>query len=295
MPHEKPGGPVMTKVVLITTKKPPDWESWKDLKSRKKREGRITMTQGDALAIFQKVIAATTAEEASAMLLSEIPNRRRLTSWLGQIGQKDMRLGKNRDFNAYITAVVVSIRNRNRDHELPSDRKEEQEMGKKDQRPVVIVRKNKRQNGIEESPETTERTAASGEDGNTNPVSNDEMTLALNGPEKVQESEGKGESSSDTPPEDKPATTVSKVQEYALKTLLTYADCAVQKDEEGIFHVLGRNFEDKPMLHFWLWKVGYGHLSRFIRNKDLLDSLRILSREIYRDMKETVGKPIPRW
>jgi len=58
---------------------------------------------------------------------------------------------------------------------------------------------------------------------------------------------------------------------------------------------LARNFADKPMLNFWLWKVGYAHLSKHGKNKDLVDFIRVLSREIHRDMKETVGKPIPRW
>ena len=88
---------------------------------------------------------------------------------------------------------------------------------------------------------------------------------------------------------------MSRVQEYALKSLLTYADCAIQKNESGIFDVLARNFEDKPLLNFWLWKVGYAGLSKHARNKDLLDSIRIISREIYRDMRQNVGKPVARW
>ena len=88
---------------------------------------------------------------------------------------------------------------------------------------------------------------------------------------------------------------MSRGQEYALKNLLTYADCAVQQTEMGVFDVLARNFSDKPLLNFWLWKVGYAHLATLIRNKDLLDSIRILAREIYRDMKQNIGKPVARW
>ncbi len=43
----------MSKVVLITTKKPPDWESWNQLKSRKSNDkARITMTQTEAVAVL---------------------------------------------------------------------------------------------------------------------------------------------------------------------------------------------------------------------------------------------------
>jgi hypothetical protein len=287
----------MRKVVLISTKEPPTWESWRELKGRENpNRARLTMTQQEALTILQEVLAAPSIDVAVQLLKAKLPTRKAFTYWLGQVGHRqDVRLGKGKGFVSYVRAVLESFSHRGSVNEVPSERKEKEEMAKKDQRPVVITRKGAHKNGSTMSEGTTEETHSTVEDRNTYPVSNEEMTLGQNGPEKLQESERKGESSSDTPPEDKPATSVSKVQEYARKTLLTYADCAVQKEEEGILHVLGRNFEDKGLLNFWLWKAGYGELSKLIRNKDLFDSLRIISRELYRDMKATIGKPIARW
>ncbi len=84
----------MNKLFLITTKKPPDWESWNSLKGGKKRdEARITMTQAEALAILEDIVAAGNAEDARAVLVSNMSSRRYLTYWLGQIGHRqDVRL-----------------------------------------------------------------------------------------------------------------------------------------------------------------------------------------------------------
>ena len=285
----------MNKLFLITTKKPPDWESWNSLKGGKKLdEARIIMNQAEALSLFRGVIKAESLEDASDLLQSRLPSREHLSYWLGQIGHRqDVRLGKVREFSEYIKAVVGSIRNRERDPEILSERKETKEMAKKDPRPVVVVRKGKSRQASYEPVEPAQEISVPVQEGSTHPADNRETDLALNGPEEAQKPQAKETSPGDTSSAERP--TISRLQKNALKSLLTYADCAVQKNESGIFDVLARNFEDKPLLNFWLWKVGYSHLSKFGRNRDLVDFIRVISREIHRDMKKTVGKPVARW
>ncbi len=188
---------------------------------------------------------------------------------------------------------METIRNRERDHEVFSQRKETEEMAKKDPKTVVVVVRKKSRRASHEHVEPAQETGVPVQDGSTHPAGNRETDLARNGPGEEQKPQSKETSPSDTSSAEKPA--MSRVQEYALKSLLTYADCAVQKNESGIFDVLARNFEDKPLLNFWLWKVGYGHFSKLGRSKDLVDLIRIISREIHRDMKQNVGKPVARW
>jgi len=285
----------MSKVLLISTGQAPDWESWSKLKGRKKPgKTPLTMTQSEALVILEKVVTAITPEEAAQFLMTTVPSRREFSHWLGQVGYRQtVRLGRGKGLRAYVTAVMESIRNRQRDREGLSERKEESEMGKKADKPVVVIRKGgKRRHEVNESVESPEMIHVRVDEGSSNATGNQAMDLTFNDPEKVQKSDmdmRPADTTSEQPP------TMSKVQEYSLKSILTYADCSVQKDENGIFAVLGRNFADKPILNFWLWKVGYGHLSKFGRNKDLVDFLRILSRDIYRDMKQNIGRPISRW
>ncbi len=140
-------------------------------------------------------------------------------------------------------------------------------MKKKDERPVVVIRRGKSSDEANEATETVKETAVQTAEG--------EMSLA------------------DAPPKEKPA--MSRLQDNFLKSLHVFADCVVQPNASGVFDTLARNFADKPMLNYWLFKVGYGHLSKYIRNKDIVDSIRKVAYELHRDMKKTVGKPIARW
>jgi len=276
----------------MKTKKPPTWQEWQEeMKSQKEAiRASISMIQAEARSILEAVTDAETTEQACEILKTRLPDRRHVTYWLGQIGRRGhVRLGQGKDFLAYITAVVERIRSRIETHVD----KEGKTMSKREGKPIVVIKKGKPHATANESEGPCEVISAVLAEVAPAPTDNHLKDSTVIVAENVQEPETTDHPRENTFPEQE--APISRVQEYALRNLRVFADCAVQKDEEGIFHVLGRNFEDKPMLHFWLWKVGYGHLSRFIRNKDLLDSLRILSREIYRDMKETVGKPIPRW
>jgi hypothetical protein len=88
---------------------------------------------------------------------------------------------------------------------------------------------------------------------------------------------------------------VSRNQQYAIRNLIVFADCAVQKDESGVFDTLARNFDSNGFLSYFLSKSGYGHLTPYGKGRDLIDYIRKVAHEIHRDMKKSIGKPIPRW
>lgn len=284
----------MSKVTLISTKKTATWESWTELRSRNDPNmNRLTMTQSEALAIFQQVVTAGTVEDAVQFLRTTLPTRGVFTYWLGQVGHRqDVRLGKGKGLTAYVRAVVESLCSRKPVDEMPSEREEEQEMGKKRDQPGVIIRKSKA-GKISEPVKPGPDYPIPVNERSIQPTRNEASDSTLNGPQEVQASQSNDSPTADTVPEEKPP--MGRLQEYALKTLLTYADCAVQQSEMGVLDVLARNFEGKAMMNFWLWRVGYGDLVRRTQNKDFLDSIRIISREIYRDMRRTVGKPVSRW
>jgi len=259
----------MSKVILLSTKRPPDWTAWADLKTRKKTERvRITMTQTEALSIFQAVIKAESLKDASDLLQSRLPIRKHLSYWLGQIGcRQDVRFGKGKDVRGCITTVVERLRSRMQSNITYLNDEEDKEMKKKDGRPVIVIRKGKFPGKANKIMETGKETAVQTAEG--------EMTPA------------------DASPKELPA--MSRLQDNFLRNLLVFADCAVQKDESGVFDTLARNFADKAMLNYWLSKTGYGYLSRHTRNKDLVDFIRKVAYELHRDMKKTVGKPVARW
>lgn len=280
------------KLILMKTKKPPKWEEWREMQSRKEAIRKsISMIQSEARAILDAVTGAETTEQACEILRTRLPDRRHVTYWLGQISRrKDVRLGQGKDFPAYVTAVVESIRART--EELVE--KEEKPMGKRTQKPVVVVRKGRSRHAAEESGTPDDGTKVVNE---VAPVPTDKNALdqTAEGPKKVQEPETMGTQPVDTVPEQ--TRPMSRVQEYALKTMRVFADCAVQRNESGVYDVLACNFgeDNKALLNFWLWKAGYNHLTKVTRNKDLFDSIRIISRELYREMHKTVGKRVAWW
>jgi hypothetical protein len=83
-------------------------------------------------------------------------------------------------------------------------------------------------------------------------------------------------------------------QKYAVRTMLTFADCAVQKDMEGIFHVLARNFASAGELSWFLIRINHKDKIKYGKGKDLIDYMRVISRELFRDLK-AIGKPVARW
>ena len=88
---------------------------------------------------------------------------------------------------------------------------------------------------------------------------------------------------------------VSRNQRSAIRTMLVFVDCVVQKDESGVFDTLARNFDSNGFLSYFLNKIGYAHLTPYGKGRDLIDYIRKVAHEIHRDMKKSIGKPIARW
>ena len=103
--------------------------------------------------------------------------------------------------------------------------------------------------------------------------------------------EAQSEAQTSTPTQ---APAMSLAQKYNIASILTFADCAVQKSPDGIFDVLARNFIDNGMLSFWLNKVNYGPLTAYSKGHDLVDYIRKVSHELFKAMKD-IGKPVARW
>jgi hypothetical protein len=137
----------------------------------------------------------------------------------------------------------------------------------------------------------------------------EESTAAMSAGNPVDAGEVSGEISASTPqtelcsavPERNeavnptPTPPMSLAQKYTLLSIQTFADCAVQKSPEAIFDVLARNFGDNGALSFWLHKVGHGHLTAYAKGHDIVDYIRKTSHELFRAMKEDVGRQVARW
>jgi hypothetical protein len=87
----------------------------------------------------------------------------------------------------------------------------------------------------------------------------------------------------------------SRVQDNALRNLLVFADCCVQTGPEGVFNVIARNFDNVGALGWWLQRVGKGELLPRTKGKDLVDAIRVISHTLYRQLRDEIGKPVPRW
>lgn len=84
-------------------------------------------------------------------------------------------------------------------------------------------------------------------------------------------------------------------KQNVLRTMLVLSDCCVQLGPEGIFDVLGRNFDSPGFLSWWLTRIGKSHLIAFLRGKDIVDGIRKVSHELYRELKTEIGRPVARW
>ncbi len=130
----------MGKVVLITTKEEPTWETWSELRARNNRyKEQFTMTQREARAILEEVVAAGTVEDAHTVVMSRLQNRKAFTYWIGQIGRKALaKLGKGKTFPSYVTAVMKNLRDSRQDEEALLGKKEEKNMEKRDQSTGIV-------------------------------------------------------------------------------------------------------------------------------------------------------------
>jgi hypothetical protein len=281
------------KLILMATKKPPTWEQWRELKNPKEtvRE-RVTMTQTEATSILEAVTGAETKEQAREIFSVMVPSRKHLTYWLGQIGHRqETKLGEGLDFSRYLDAVVNSLRSRAQTDMTVSTHEKENAMKKKIVKPVTVVNKSKSQpNADDPTDNPTEigkpvdqvKPVLAGNEGRLEPT-------AASPVDDSESRQGKGLS------EALPAPTMGRAQDYAMRNLFVFADCAIQKNESGVFDVLARNFDSTGLMSYWLNKVGYGHLTRYAKDRDLVQYIRKAAYEIHRHMKKAVGKPVARW
>jgi hypothetical protein len=279
------------KLILLQTRKPLNWQEWNEMKSRKQAiKEAITMIQAEARSILDAVMGAESMDQASEILKSHLPDRKHLTYWLGQIGRrKDARLGRNLDFCRYVNAVVENLRSRQQEVVIVS-----RDRDKKPKRKIVkqaTAASRDEKSSIDENTKDQEELMSTKRQPKTRGTENgshSEPTTLLS---ETNLEENQGQDSETNPP----TPHLSYVQKYAIRNVLVYADCAVQKDESGIFDVLARNFADKGMVGYFLTKVGHQHLVQYAKNRDVIDYIRVVSRELFKEMKKIVGKPVARW
>jgi hypothetical protein len=84
-------------------------------------------------------------------------------------------------------------------------------------------------------------------------------------------------------------------KQNVMRTMLVLSDCCVQPCPEGIFDVLARNFDSPGFLSWWLTRIGKAHLIAFLSGKDIVDGIRKVSHELYRELKTEIGRPVARW
>ena len=88
---------------------------------------------------------------------------------------------------------------------------------------------------------------------------------------------------------------MGRIQRYWIGSMLVFADCSVQDSPDGVFHVLARNFKHTGALSWWLWKIGHGEMTRYVKGKDIVDAIRKIAHELHRILKSEVGKPVARF
>lgn len=249
------------------------------------------MIQAEARSILDAVMGAESMEQACEILKSRLPDRKHLTYWLGQIGRrKDARLGRNLDFRRYINAVVEQLRSREQEVVIVT-RDQDKKPKRKIVKPVDATCSNPQESKSKEKAKEQEKSMSHNEESNTVGQESDGQ-LARSIPASEPGSEENPSQGSATDPS---TSHVSRVQDYAIRNLLVFADCCVQTSPDGIFDVLARNFDNLGALGWWLQRVGKGNLIPLTKGKDLIDALRIVAHALYRQIRVEIGKPIPRW
>jgi hypothetical protein len=283
-----PGG----KLFWMKTGQPPTWEEWNALKNRRTRtmKDRISMTQTEARSILEAVTGAETTEKACEIMKSLLPGRSHLTFWLGQIGRrKDAGLGKNLDFKRYLNSVVENLRSSEQQVVIVS-RDRDGNSKKRIVKPVSVTDRDGQGPSSDKSAKEQEEIMDSMDERTIVGADNDELEPALLPAETNTEAE-QGKDSAPIPS----SPHVSRVQDYALRNLLVFADCVVQKDESGVFDVIARNFDNTGILGWWLQRVGKSEFIPRMKGKDIVDAIRVISHALYRQIRAEIGKPIARW
>lgn len=239
-----------------------------------KTKQRITMTQEQAWQIFNTVATFHSMEETYENLILGLPTRRHLTYWLGQIGHKfDVKLGRGRDFKDFLK--VVANRLWVRSQELNS------------------VIDDKKKGTAEKMDIKTNQTTEPSDEGKFI-----EESLTEDVSEEIIQSKTLDLETTSISPEEQQARltpSIGRIQGYWISTMKIFADCAVQTNEQGVFDVLGRNFETSGDLSRWLWRIGHVDKCKYTKRRDIVDAIRKVSSELHRDLSRDVGRRICRW
>ena len=84
-------------------------------------------------------------------------------------------------------------------------------------------------------------------------------------------------------------------QQYAIRNAVVLCDCCVRATPEGIFDVLGRNFADTAALMWWLRRIGKGSVAETVKGKDIVDGCRKAAHMLGGQLKNEIGRSVPRW
>jgi hypothetical protein len=232
------------------------------------------MTQEQAWKIFNSVAVFQSPKETYENLLPELPTRRHLTYWLAQIGHKfDVRLGRGRDFEGFLWEVANRLWERSQESNS--------------------VTNDEQKGMVEKMDIKTNQTAEPSAEGKFI-----EESLTEDASEEIAQSLTLDVETNGTSPDEQqahPNPAIGRIQGYCISTMKIFADCAVQTNEQGVFDVLGRNFETSGELSWWLWRIGHADKCKYTKRKDIVDAIRKVSAELHRDLRRDVGRRVCRW
>ncbi len=240
-----------------------------------KRNPRISMSQEDVWKIFNRVSTFHSPEQTYENLILELPTRGHLTHWLGQIGHRfDVKLGRGRDFEDFLKEIANRLWKRSQELSSGIDDKKEgidmENIGLDVDQTTIPLSEGE---VIEETP--------------NGDVSEDIAQFETPDLETTSASPDKTQAHT--------ALHIGRIQGYWIATMKIFADCAVQNTQEGIFDVLGRNFESSGELSWWLWRIGHADKCKYTKRKDIVDAIRKVSAELHKDLRRDVGRQVCRW
>jgi hypothetical protein len=237
---------------------------------------RITMTQEQAWKIFNSVATFHSPEETYENLILGLPTRRHLTYWLGQIGHKfDVKLGRGRGFEDFLREVASRLCERSQQSNSVTNDEQKGDDMKKIEVATNQTSEPFAENKVNEGPLT--------EDVSEEPAQCETSDLEVT---EVPPSENQHPN---------PTPAIGRVQAYSIVTMKIFADCAVQTNAQGVFDVLGRNFETSGALSWWLWRIGHSDKCKYTKRKDIIDAIRKVSAELHKDLSRDVGRRVSRW
>lgn len=240
-----------------------------------KSKPRIKMTQEHAWRIFNLVATFQSPEETYENLLIELPTRRHLTFWLGQVGHRfDVKLGRGRDFNDFLREVSNRLWIRSQELTCVIDDKQKGDDVKK-----IEVETNQTSKPFAGDKVNEEQST---EDTSEEVDQSDTLTPETAGTSRDEQ-------------QARPTPSIGRIHAYWISIMRVYADCAVQTNEQGVFDVLGRNFESSGELSWWLWRIGHSDKCKYTKRKDIIDAIRKVSAELFKDLSRDVGRRVSRW